>query len=323
MIPFVTQGIDIWSLGCVFSVAATYVVAGKEGVKQYRLLRRRAILKLGHGYGDAFHDTRKVLPEVTQWHEYLRASTRGQDTFTSKVLDIVDRDMLIIPGESRISGLKLSSTLAEINKDAQRQNRDQLQPPDEILNFLDEVMRSTADEPATSLEDIPRTISQSGASMFDEALLYRSMRSDGRTPIRKIVPPETDKMKSSSSHAERQSYAVSYHRPFSHHAGHGCSNLREINTDLADAPRDLNEPVQFDDPPITFWEVEAQLIQHGTKRPISWSSALSKRVSVYGIALDGKEDQLLKHFKNRDLVSAIIISYYINALVWHKYGAKF
>lgn len=302
-IPHVTQGIDIWSLGCVFSVAATYVVAGKEGVKQYRLLRQRAILKLGHGYGDAFHDTRKVLPEVTQWHEYLRTSTRGQDTFTSKVLDIVDNDMLIVPGQSRISGPQLSSTLAEINKDAQRQNRDQLQPPDEILNFLDEVMRSTAGERAASLEEIPRTISQSGASMFDEALLYQSMRSDGRTPIRKIVPPETDGMISSSSHAEQQSYAVS-HPYLNHDVRFGYSNLPEIITDLANLPKYSNKRAA-DDPPVTFWEVEAQLNQHGTRRSIPGITVLNKRVSVYGKAMDGKEDQLLKHFKNRDLVSAL------------------
>lgn len=300
-ILFVTQGIDIWSLGCVFSVAATYVVAGKEGVKQYRLLRQRAISKLGHGYGDAFHDTRKVLPEVTQWHKYLRTSIRAQDTFTSKILDIVDNFMLIIPGETRISGSKLSSTLAKINKDAQIQSHDQQQPPDDILEFLDEVMRSTAAERSTSLEEIPRTISQSGASMFEEALLYRSMRSDGRTPVRKAVAPETAEGNPTSHDAEQQPYVTS-HQPASQQVGLEYSNLPESTTSL---PQVLNESVPFDDPPVTFWEVEAQLIQHGTKRSIPGIKALNKRVSVHGKPLDGKEDQLSIHFKNRDLVSVV------------------
>lgn len=302
-IPLVTQGIDIWSLGCVFSVAATYVVAGKEGVKQYRLLRQRAISKLGQGYGDAFHDTRKVLPEVTQWHKYLRTSTRAQDTFTSKVLNIVDEFMLIVPGEARISGSKLSSTLKKINEDAQSQNQDQQQPPDDILNFLDEVMRLTVPERATSLalEEIPRTISQSGASMFEEALLYRSMRSEGRIPMRKLVAPETVETQLASNLAEQQPFVTSHH-PSSQHIGLGYSNLPEYTTSLPQSP---NEPMSFDDPPVTFWEVEAQLIQHGTKRSIPGIKMLNKRVSVHGKTLDGKNDQLMVHFKNRDLVSIV------------------
>lgn len=285
----------------MFSVAATYVVAGKEGVKQYRLLRQRAISKLGHGYGDAFHDTRKVLPEVTQWHKYLRTSTRAQDTFTSKVLDIVDTFMLIIPGEARISGFQLSSTLAKINEDAQSQSHNQQQPPDDILEFLDEVMRSTVAEHATSVEEIPRTISQSGASMFEEALLYRSMRSDGRTPIRKLVATETAERNPTSNDAEQQPYVTSHH-PSSPHVGLGYSNLPYSTMSLAQS---RNEPEPCDDPPVTFWEVEAQLIQHGTKRSIPGFKVLNKRVSVHGKTMGGKEDQLMIHFKNRDLVSSI------------------
>lgn len=300
-ILFVTQGIDIWSLGCVFSVAATYVVAGKEGVKQYRLLRQRAISKLGHGCGDAFHDTCKVLPEVTQWHKYLRTSTRAQDTFTSKVLDIVDKFMLIIPGEARISGLELSSILTKINEDAQSQSHNQQQAPGDILDFLDEVMRSTVAERATSLEEIPRKISQSGASMFDEALLYRSMRSEGRTPMRKPITPETVETNLASDYAEQNPYVTS-HNPSSQHIGLGYSNLPESTTSLPQSP---NEPAPCDNPPVTFWEVEAQLIQHGTKPSIPGIKALHKRVSVHGKPLDGKEDQLSVHFKNRDLVSLV------------------
>lgn len=178
-IPLVTQGIDIWSLGCVFSVAATYVVAGKEGVKQYRLLRQRAISKLNLGIGDPFHDTKNVLPEVIEWHRYLRTGVRAQDTYTSKVLDVVDQHMLITPGNSRISGQDLYyDKLRNIKVEAERQNEGQPPPPGQILEFLDDVMNGE-EQGQLALEDIPRTISQSGAAMFKEALLYRSLRSDG------------------------------------------------------------------------------------------------------------------------------------------------
>ncbi|KAG6356312.1 hypothetical protein INS49_015699 [Diaporthe citri] len=266
-IPFVTQGIDIWSLGCVFSVAATYVVAGKEGVKQYRLLRQRALRKLGLGIGDPFHDN-SVLPEVTRWHQYLRTCVRTQDDYTAKVLDIVDRSMLIIPGEKRISGSDLHVSLARIHAHATGQPTNRAEPPVDILEFLDDMMASTADDQPPTLEDIPRTISQSGADMFEEALLYRSLRSEGRIPLpRHAGSPQ----------------AILGHLP-------------KITTVLSS--EEASAPVN---PPITFWEVEAELEQQNKK-----SSGLIKSLNRIFIPssklMKGRDEKLAKHFVNRDLV---------------------
>lgn len=89
--PMVSKNIDVWSLGCVFSEAATWVVLDTPGVLQYDRIRRVAHAKLNNE-SDAFHN---VLKHVNEWHEYLRSAARGTDPFTSHVLDLVDAHMLV------------------------------------------------------------------------------------------------------------------------------------------------------------------------------------------------------------------------------------
>ncbi|OTB00362.1 hypothetical protein M426DRAFT_236804 [Hypoxylon sp. CI-4A] len=103
----VTQTIDTWSFGCVLSVSATWVVLGYQGVRAYTRLRQLAIRKLHDrkekgenvtipAADDAFHNGRNVLPEVKDWHNYLRKVSRGSDTVTGPILDLVDEKMLLI-----------------------------------------------------------------------------------------------------------------------------------------------------------------------------------------------------------------------------------
>ncbi|KAK8862219.1 hypothetical protein PGQ11_008454 [Apiospora arundinis] len=115
-----TQKIDIWSLGCVFSVAATWVVLGRQGVWVYEKLRQNAIKQLrGSNSGrqptadDAFHDGQEVLVAVTAWHNHLRSSMRKSDTITSKILDLVDTEMLRREPRERLSSIDLLLRFAE------------------------------------------------------------------------------------------------------------------------------------------------------------------------------------------------------------------
>ncbi|TQN68622.1 Dual specificity protein kinase TTK [Colletotrichum shisoi] len=93
--PEVLQTSDVWSLGCVLSIAATYVVLGTQGVLIYSQLRRVAIFKNKGNSSDAFHDGTTVLPEVRHWHRYLREAARRNDAYTPAVLDMVDDYMLV------------------------------------------------------------------------------------------------------------------------------------------------------------------------------------------------------------------------------------
>jgi hypothetical protein len=124
----VTQKIDTWSLGCVFSIAATWVVLGCQGIGQFSILRQRAFEKAVEGQlsddarqrstlqgeGDYFHDGRDVLSEVKSWHEVLRGAVRKTDAITSRVLDLVDEKMLIGNAEHRTKAKSLCADLKEI-----------------------------------------------------------------------------------------------------------------------------------------------------------------------------------------------------------------
>ncbi|EFQ30215.1 uncharacterized protein GLRG_05359 [Colletotrichum graminicola M1.001] len=93
--PEVSQTSDVWSLGCVLSIAATYVVLGTQGVLIFNKLRQEAIFRVKEDLSDAFHDGETVLEEVRHWHDYLREAARGSDVYTSAVLDMVDKHMLV------------------------------------------------------------------------------------------------------------------------------------------------------------------------------------------------------------------------------------
>lgn len=64
-------------------------------------------------HGDYFHDGETVLTEVTKWHQILRENFRSSDTITPKVLDIVDREMLLADSTNRTSAHNLYSKLID------------------------------------------------------------------------------------------------------------------------------------------------------------------------------------------------------------------
>ncbi|KAJ8131290.1 hypothetical protein O1611_g2337 [Lasiodiplodia mahajangana] len=291
--PEVTQGSDIWSLGCVFSVAATYVVLGKEGVKQYRLLRQRAIESLGIGIGDPFHDKVQVLSVVTDWHKYLRNTIRKDDCYTAKILDLVDSQMLITPGEDRISGAALSQRLRAIDEAATPSTN---RFPDYIAAFIDAVTQ-TAKSGISELEDVPRTISKSGTELFSEELLYPSRRSEGRPIARRVPSGREDRLRGIGIGIDPDPALAIPERV----SGFFTQEQRAM-TSLGRAPQET--PVKPPDPPTTFWEVEADILEFRAnhKEYFNLSSYFRGHLSVYGKSLGGKEDQLKRHFNNRDLV---------------------
>ncbi|TRX90586.1 hypothetical protein FHL15_008559 [Xylaria flabelliformis] len=292
--PEVTQGSDIWSLGCVFSVAATYVVLGKEGVKQYRLLRQRKIESLGTGIGDPFHDREQVLPVVIDWHKYLRNTLRRDDCYTAKVLDLVDTRMLITPGEDRISGASLSQELKGIDEKA-TQTVDGF--PDYIAEFIDNVTHNFK-EGIFELEDVPRTISKSGRELFSEELLYRSRRSEGRPMARHMQPSPGDPLRGIGTSLDPNPVLTVPERI----SGFFTKDQRGALTSLDHTPQET--PLKPPDPPTTFWEVEDHIMEYRAhhKDYFNLDHYLKKHKSVYGKSLGGKEDQLQDHFKNRDIV---------------------
>lgn len=137
----VSQHFDIWSLGCVFSEAATWIALGDRGIKLFQLVRKSG--QLGdlntfdqgkapengssvtdiddmsltgiHGR-DQFHDGTKMSSTVKDWHTHVRQALRRCDPVTDKILRIVESDMLQADPKARGSALvvaeKIRSCLA-------------------------------------------------------------------------------------------------------------------------------------------------------------------------------------------------------------------
>jgi len=91
----VSQAIDAWSFGCVLSVAATWIVLGFQGLRQYERVRQLSQANFKDGISsDRFHDGYVVLPEVAKWHDYLRGHLRPSDTTTELVLALIENKLL-------------------------------------------------------------------------------------------------------------------------------------------------------------------------------------------------------------------------------------
>ncbi|CAO2655474.1 Nn.00g105380.m01.CDS01 [Neocucurbitaria sp. VM-36] len=131
----VHQTIDTWSLGYVFSMAATWLILGYQRVCQYQIVREKALGSLlkaikedGHPLlvsqrstvdakpekVDCFHNGTDVLTEITSWHTLLRSSARKTDPITEKVLDLIDREMLLKDPNKRMGSKNLCAELKRI-----------------------------------------------------------------------------------------------------------------------------------------------------------------------------------------------------------------
>jgi hypothetical protein len=136
----VHQTIDIWSLACVFSIAATWVALGYQGILQYAEFRKNAIKNLKapnpsqleaseseetsisddkKGSEDCFHNGHEVLLEVKDWHKSLRLILRKTDTVTALVLDLIDKRMLLSDPTKRLSAEEACTELRRIYQEGQ------------------------------------------------------------------------------------------------------------------------------------------------------------------------------------------------------------
>ena len=135
----VSQTIDTWSLGCVFSIAATWIVAGLQGVAMFTKIRSDAVKELHHesdeahmDHGDQFHNGEQVLDAVKDWHKFLRDRVRKTDHITSNLLDIVDDYMLVTDPGSRDKAGPLCDKLDLLLQNA-RKAGPQVDGPDTIM----------------------------------------------------------------------------------------------------------------------------------------------------------------------------------------------
>jgi hypothetical protein len=111
--------IDVWNLGCIFSVAATWIILGPHHIKVYEQLRLDTVSQSPRRAGSPlakrayFHDGNAPLPIIIQWHRYLRSMVRPNDHISPRVLDVIEKDMLQEAG-TRASATKLRNALERV-----------------------------------------------------------------------------------------------------------------------------------------------------------------------------------------------------------------
>ncbi|KAL8941905.1 MAG: hypothetical protein Q9216_001978 [Gyalolechia sp. 2 TL-2023] len=194
----VSQAIDIWSLGCVFSIAATWVVFGYQGIQQFRKVRQNAIEKFRTkpirqqnlasvstiSAGDYFHDGHDVLEAVTAWHTVLRGALRKTDMVTSELLDLVDQKMLLGSASSRIKARDLYSDLKRIMDRSETGPR--VEMPGSIMETLLEADKdaassvpSTAGSNLAQLQDARDDRKARKSRLLQQSLMKTAHRSEG------------------------------------------------------------------------------------------------------------------------------------------------
>lgn len=107
----------------MFSVAATWLILGDDGVKLFdqvridatrRLKKQAGRLPPKQTVGTFFHDGTQVLDEVLQWHKYLRSSLYKHDYITQDVLDLIEKSMLVGNRDNRADAKSLHKQLTSI-----------------------------------------------------------------------------------------------------------------------------------------------------------------------------------------------------------------
>ncbi|KAK3649115.1 hypothetical protein LTR22_013085 [Elasticomyces elasticus] len=98
------KSVDIWSLACVWSEVAVWIVLGYAGLLRYRKLRQIATAELGLDAGAGFHNGVEILPCVREMHITLRDSGRmsRQDYLTHQTWETLVQNMMRYDGPGRL-----------------------------------------------------------------------------------------------------------------------------------------------------------------------------------------------------------------------------
>jgi len=203
----ILQNSDVWSLGCVFSIAATYVVLGEQGVMIYAGIRKHAYAALNLGLPqDVFHANELVLDVVTAWHLYLRLVARRGDVLTAAVLDMID-DRMLMPTEHRWEAKQVADHFGSLLSSS---NAKDIEVPEVIEKILREL----------DLKAEINQESQNQINRLDSDIAKRRFRQVEETEARTITRPRF------KSEARLQAGKI---KPTAQRSVHRADLLKKIN----------------------------------------------------------------------------------------------
>lgn len=315
--PSVTQTSDVWSLGCVFSIAATYVVLGPQGVLIYDRVRRAGILEKTGETSDTFHNNDVVLSEVTEWHKYLRAVARKTDTYTADVLDMVDQNMLVAAPEERFTAIQVRdwfvgrlersptsveevpSRIEKLLQDIELEVELEYEQHSGIKRLDTNIIPQRPASRNAQVSTEPDFKSQK--ELLDQGIrptAHRSARGNSpNLPTSGLVMPsdQAPQTQGNSIYRENQEYASG------HFGGH--------HSQIQSPSGNVTVPIAPPRTAVTMWNVMDVLEEHGQGRRLTSFFGKKKRVSVRGKAAwktdsltEHLDERLEKEFQKRDIV---------------------
>ncbi|KAH6639930.1 kinase-like domain-containing protein [Truncatella angustata] len=115
----VSEAVDIWAIGCIFSEVAAWIHDGAEGMSRYLNMRRDELRGLatfeGSAYGDCFHDgINRALNAVGDMHRRIRDSRPKWDSVTYDILRVVEEFMLAQNQQHRWDAKSLLEKIQQI-----------------------------------------------------------------------------------------------------------------------------------------------------------------------------------------------------------------
>ena len=315
----VSQTIDVWSLGCVLSIAATWVVLGYQGIQQFEKLRRKAIAesqksrrsrgaKSTNMDGDWFHDGVSVLADVTSWHKVLRGFVRRTDVFTIQVLDLIDQRMLRGPPTERHDAKSICNELKRISSSSKGEHRDAIS--ESVINVLLEVDEEapykivrTPSEVAAEQSQSQHAISQQDIkarklSRLDFPVMKTANRSALIAQVERVLVSTPTGDGSAEKGATRPQQLKIYESASSHaksvpalnggsHAHAEILNRESLHIDVPSRHKHQNSKTHQ---PQDVFQTRGLIEDRQTAQTM-----FIKRTK--------KDEELTKYFKNRDIVS--------------------
>jgi hypothetical protein len=256
--------IDVWNLGCIFSIAATWIILGPRHVKIYEQLRLDAVAQTLRRAASPlpklpyFHDGNAPLPVILQWHRYLRSMVRPNDQISPRVLDVIEKDMLQ-EATTRASATKLRNTLERVLNFPYEKEVVQQPFVSKIEAAYARVALSEAGGSAESgpIDDLVESTleAMSNTSTFAASPGFAGLGEDALVEHSSVYDEETGSNFASQRTSRRSDQSrVSERRPPSANAfsSRKALNLSAAGQEIArEIPDGLEPVVQEEDPPAT------------------------------------------------------------------------
>jgi hypothetical protein len=287
-------------------MAATWVVLGKQGIYQYNIVRQKAIQTVVQRSADAeqrdiipgdfFHNGKDVLPEIKQWHQYLRSVARHTDHITKSILNLVEEHLLV--AQNRMSAKELYKRLQTLLEEAKKDSI-----PAELADLMD-TLRKIDGEALSNPEDSekPQASTRPGIhqikspSRGDQLQVPKLLKTASRyETLTKISAARSPKLETRhlAQHMDTNSHFVSereVHDPTQNHAVD------------ADTPpyRMSSPPGQLSKRSSTFYSQRLQDVNSPAPQNVIQAREEFRDSAWFKKT---KDTVLTAHFDNRDIVS--------------------